>query len=103
MMPKLPIFTKAPKEGDTMKRLTVGMAALVLVLQAPSPAQACKRNHGGCYASACGYGGGYGGLQYQVAYQQVQQTVYECVPVTQNVQQTVTVMTPVQREVQQQY
>src|SRR5262245_4096048 len=100
-----------------MKQLIVGMAALALVLQGTSSAQACARNHG-YGAPECGYdgggydgggnggGGGYDGgcgFQYQVTYQQVTRLVYESVPVTTTQQQTVTVMTSVPRQVTQTY
>src|SRR6516165_4181333 len=95
----------APDEGDSMKRLIVGVAALALLFQVTGSAGACHRNRGGCAPSCGGYGGGYasgGGVQYQVSYQQQKRTVYECVPQTQVVERTVTELVPTQRQVTQQ-
>src|SRR3954468_20458292 len=83
-----------------MKRLVVGLTALMLLLGACS-ASAFGGGGGHCappsYGGYGGYSVGCGGVSYQYVtqYQEVQRTVCEWVPVTTNVTVPETVSTPV--------
>ena len=79
-----------------MKRLLFSLAALAVALLAADGVQAGHR--GGC-AAPCEAGCGPAcGVQYVTQYQQVQRTVYRCVPVTTEREITETVMVPSWRE-----